>query len=214
MSKLNAFNFSEWIDEHAHQLKPPVGNKQIWEHTDMMVTALGGPNKRTDFHDDPVEFAADGTIVSAETRNEQKDQVRKDRDDARGQPRYDRALRDQRPQLDAPGSRRVGASLAPAPRRARRGGIPFRANDSSIVLSATRSYGTTYSRKNWRSFGWCFAPPTRASATPESPQTPDPPRRRRRRAWSRRAPRGGTDESMSSPSSIRTLIFAWTSRMP
>ncbi len=56
MSKrLSAFNFRQWIDDHAHLLKPPVGNKQVWEDTDMMVTVVGGPNQRTDYHDDPVE---------------------------------------------------------------------------------------------------------------------------------------------------------------
>jgi 3-hydroxyanthranilate 3,4-dioxygenase len=52
---LKAFNFSGWIDEHAHLLKPPVGNQQIWTDADLMVTVVGGPNQRTDFHDDPVE---------------------------------------------------------------------------------------------------------------------------------------------------------------
>lgn len=55
MTKLAAFNFHQWIDDHRHLLKPPVGNRQIWEGTDMMVTVVGGPNQRTDFHDDPVE---------------------------------------------------------------------------------------------------------------------------------------------------------------
>lgn len=55
MSKLAAFNFQKWIDEHRHLLKPPVGNKMIWSDSDMMVTVVGGPNKRTDYHDDPVE---------------------------------------------------------------------------------------------------------------------------------------------------------------
>ncbi|MFT8675783.1 MAG: 3-hydroxyanthranilate 3,4-dioxygenase [Acetobacter sp.] len=55
MSKLSAFNFKTWIDEHQHLLKPPVGNQQIWKDADMMVTVVGGPNQRTDFHDDPVE---------------------------------------------------------------------------------------------------------------------------------------------------------------
>ena len=55
MSKLSAFNFNGWIEEHKHLLKPPVGNQQIWEDADMMVTIVGGPNKRTDYHDDPVE---------------------------------------------------------------------------------------------------------------------------------------------------------------
>lgn len=55
MSRLAAFNFQKWIDEHKHLLKPPVGNQQIWEDADLMVTVVGGPNKRTDYHDDPVE---------------------------------------------------------------------------------------------------------------------------------------------------------------
>ena len=55
MSKLTAFNFQKWIDEHRHLLKPPVGNQQIWEDADLMVTVVGGSNKRTDYHDDPVE---------------------------------------------------------------------------------------------------------------------------------------------------------------
>lgn len=55
MTRLAPINFMNWIDEHRHLLKPPVGNQQIWEDTDMMVTVVGGPNERTDFHDDPVE---------------------------------------------------------------------------------------------------------------------------------------------------------------
>jgi 3-hydroxyanthranilate 3,4-dioxygenase len=54
MTKLAAFNFQEWIDEHRHLLKPPVGNKQIWEDAGMMAFVVGGPNQRTDYHDDPV----------------------------------------------------------------------------------------------------------------------------------------------------------------
>lgn len=53
--RLKAFNFARWIDEHRHLLKPPVGNQQIWEDANLMVTVVGGPNQRTDFHDDPVE---------------------------------------------------------------------------------------------------------------------------------------------------------------
>jgi len=52
---LAAFNFTQWIERHAHLLKPPVGNAQIWEDTDFMVTIVGGPNARTDYHDDPYE---------------------------------------------------------------------------------------------------------------------------------------------------------------
>ncbi len=53
--RLQAFNFQKWIDEHQHLLKPPVGNQQVWENADLMVTVVGGPNARTDYHDDPVE---------------------------------------------------------------------------------------------------------------------------------------------------------------
>ncbi|MFT0545766.1 3-hydroxyanthranilate 3,4-dioxygenase [Allopusillimonas ginsengisoli] len=49
------FNFNRWIDEHAHLLKPPVGNQQIWQDSDFIVTVVGGPNRRTDYHDDPYE---------------------------------------------------------------------------------------------------------------------------------------------------------------
>ncbi|HUI61757.1 MAG TPA: 3-hydroxyanthranilate 3,4-dioxygenase [Steroidobacteraceae bacterium] len=52
---LKAFSLDKWIDAHAHLLKPPVGNRQIWTDADLMVTVVGGPNQRTDFHDDPVE---------------------------------------------------------------------------------------------------------------------------------------------------------------
>lgn len=55
MPRLTAFNFQKWIDEHKHLLKPPVGNQKVFEDADLMVTVVGGPNKRTDYHDDPVE---------------------------------------------------------------------------------------------------------------------------------------------------------------
>lgn len=48
-------NFQRWLDDNEHLLKPPVGNQQIWEDANYMVTVVGGPNERTDFHDDPVE---------------------------------------------------------------------------------------------------------------------------------------------------------------
>ncbi len=47
---LRPLNFKKWIDEHRHLLKPPVGNAQIWEDREFMVTVVGGPNARTDYH--------------------------------------------------------------------------------------------------------------------------------------------------------------------
>ena len=53
---IQAFNFARWIDEHAHLLKPPVGNQVVFERaSDLIVQVIGGPNARTDFHDDPYE---------------------------------------------------------------------------------------------------------------------------------------------------------------
>lgn len=47
---MKPINFKKWIDEHRHLLKPPVGNQQIWEDRELMVTVVGGPNNRSDFH--------------------------------------------------------------------------------------------------------------------------------------------------------------------
>ncbi len=55
MTRLSAFNFQRWIDDHKHLLKPPVGNQMVFKDAGLMVTVVGGPNKRTDYHDDPVE---------------------------------------------------------------------------------------------------------------------------------------------------------------
>jgi 3-hydroxyanthranilate 3,4-dioxygenase len=66
MTHLSAFNFKRWIDTNRDKLKPPVGNQQIWTDADLMVTVIGGPNQRTDFHDDPVEeffYQLEGDMV-------------------------------------------------------------------------------------------------------------------------------------------------------
>ena len=52
---LKAFNFQGWIDANREKFKPPVGNAQVWEDGDLMVTVVGGPNSRNDYHDDPTE---------------------------------------------------------------------------------------------------------------------------------------------------------------
>ena len=50
MGKLTPLNFKKWIEENRHLLKPPVGNRQIWEDREFMVTVVGGPNARKDYH--------------------------------------------------------------------------------------------------------------------------------------------------------------------
>jgi 3-hydroxyanthranilate 3,4-dioxygenase len=47
---LAALNLKAWIDENRHLLKPPVGNKCIWENGDYIVMVVGGPNSRKDYH--------------------------------------------------------------------------------------------------------------------------------------------------------------------
>ncbi len=50
MMALTPLNFRKWIDENRHLLKPPVGNRCVWEDREFIVMVVGGPNARTDFH--------------------------------------------------------------------------------------------------------------------------------------------------------------------
>ena len=64
--RLVPLNFRKWIEDNRHLLKPPVGNRQIWENREFMVTVVGGPNSRTDFHINEGEeffYQVEGNIV-------------------------------------------------------------------------------------------------------------------------------------------------------
>ena len=47
------FDLQAWIDEHRHQLKPPVANRLRWTDSPMDVMVVGGGTSRVDYHDDP-----------------------------------------------------------------------------------------------------------------------------------------------------------------
>lgn len=45
------FNLQKWIDEHREELKPPVGNRNLYHDAgDYIVMIVAGPNARKDYH--------------------------------------------------------------------------------------------------------------------------------------------------------------------
>lgn len=66
MSGLMPINLKTFINDHRDLLKPPVGNKMVWQNAEFMVMVVGGPNQRKDFHiEDGEEFfyQVEGDIV-------------------------------------------------------------------------------------------------------------------------------------------------------
>ena len=60
------FNLQRFIEEHRAELKPPVGNRQVFPAGDFVIMVVGGPNARSDYHVDPgAEFfyQLDGTLT-------------------------------------------------------------------------------------------------------------------------------------------------------
>ncbi|MBN9430627.1 MAG: 3-hydroxyanthranilate 3,4-dioxygenase [Burkholderiales bacterium] len=44
-----------WVDANRALLKPPVCNAAVFPDGDYIINMVGGPNTRTDFHDNPTE---------------------------------------------------------------------------------------------------------------------------------------------------------------
>ncbi len=66
MTSPSPINFLRWIEENRALLKPPVGNKMIYDGGDFIVMAVGGPNSRKDYHFDPAEeffYQLDGDML-------------------------------------------------------------------------------------------------------------------------------------------------------
>ena len=60
------FDVARWIERNRAQLRPPVGNKLLFQNSEFIVMAVGGPNDRKDYHHDPGEeifYQVDGDIV-------------------------------------------------------------------------------------------------------------------------------------------------------
>ncbi|MBU6476108.1 MAG: 3-hydroxyanthranilate 3,4-dioxygenase, partial [Alphaproteobacteria bacterium] len=49
------FNFMKWVEDNRDKLKPPVCNRTVFKDGDFIIMAIGGPNTRKDYHDDPGE---------------------------------------------------------------------------------------------------------------------------------------------------------------
>lgn len=45
-----AINVLQWVREHRDELRPPVGNKYLYDGRDFFVMVIHGPNARNDFH--------------------------------------------------------------------------------------------------------------------------------------------------------------------
>lgn len=67
MSIRKPFNLLKWIEEHRDELKPPVGNRNLYRDAgDYIVMIVAGPNARKDYHYNETEelyYQLEGDIV-------------------------------------------------------------------------------------------------------------------------------------------------------
>lgn len=52
-------DFKAWLQENEDKLKPPVNNYCVYAGEDFIVMAVGGPNRRNDFHVNQTEVCID-----------------------------------------------------------------------------------------------------------------------------------------------------------
>jgi 3-hydroxyanthranilate 3,4-dioxygenase len=61
------FNLHKWIEEHRDELKPPVGNRNLYRDAgDYIVMIVAGPNARKDYHYNETEelfYQIEGNIT-------------------------------------------------------------------------------------------------------------------------------------------------------
>lgn len=70
---MRAFNIPKWLSENRHTMKPPVGNKLLFDG-EFKVMLVAGPNSRTDYHVDPAEewfYQLEGAMVLKVMENDQ-----------------------------------------------------------------------------------------------------------------------------------------------
>jgi 3-hydroxyanthranilate 3,4-dioxygenase len=72
MAATPPFNLHRWIEQNRDLLRPPVGNKLLFEDSSFIIMAVGGPNSRKDYHHDPSEeffFQIEGNMVLKTVQN-------------------------------------------------------------------------------------------------------------------------------------------------
>ena len=66
MAMPSVYNLKAWVEENRELLKPPVGNKMVYQDREFLVMVVGGPNRRKDYHVEEGEeffYQLEGDIV-------------------------------------------------------------------------------------------------------------------------------------------------------